>query len=138
MHTDLNFAKNRLNQKNLSLVIVNNGKVLFETESHGIGALLKAINELGDNVKASSVADRIVGRAAALLFTFSGVKAVFAVIASDGGIEVLAENNVLCMYEKRVANILNFKKTDVCPFEKLVANLSDPEKAYGMLKEKCG
>lgn len=138
MHTDLNLAKNRLIQKNLSLVIVNNGKVLFETESHGIGALLKAINTLGDNVKGSSVADRIVGRAAALIFVFSGVRAVFAVLASDGGFEVLAENNIFCVYKKRVANVLNFEKTDVCPFEKLVAKLSNPEKAYEVLREKCG
>lgn len=138
MSADLNLAKNRLIQKNLSLVIVNNGKVLFETESHGIGDLLKAIHKLGNNVKGSSVADRIVGRAAALIFVFSGVKAVFAVIASDGGIEVLTKNAVFYVYKKRVANVLNFAKTDVCPFEKLVARLSNPEKAYEVLKEKCG
>ena len=138
MSADLNLAKNRLIQKNLSLIIVKEGKVLFETESHGIGDLLKAVNKLGDGVKGSSVADRIVGRAAALLFVFSGVKAVFAVTASDGGFEVLAENNVFCIYEKKVANVLNFEKTDVCPFEKLVAKLSKPEEAYRVLREKCG
>jgi len=138
MSTDLNIAKDRLAQKSLSLVIVNHGKVLSETKSHGISDLLKAVNKLGDSMKGSSVADRTVGRAAALLFVFSGVRAVFAALASDGGFAVLAENNVFCVYEKRVANVLNFEKTDVCPFEKLVANLSDPEKAYGVLKEKCG
>lgn len=138
MSTDLNLAKNRLIQKNLSLVIVNDSKVIFETESHGIGDLLKAINKIGNNMKGSSVADRIVGRAAALVFVFSGVKAVFAEIASDGGFEVLNDNAIFCVYEKRVANVLNFEKTDVCPFEKLVAKLSNPEKAYEVLREKCG
>ena len=138
MSADLNLAKKRLIQKNLSLIIVKNGEVLFETESHGISDLVKAVNKLGDGIKGSSVADRIVGRAAALLFVFSGVKAVFAVTASDGGFEVLAKNKVLCFYEKRVTHVLNFEKTDACPFEKLVAKLSKPEEAYKILREKCG
>jgi len=138
MPTDLNLAKNRLIQKDLSLVIVKDAKVLFETESHGIGDLLKAINQIQNQMKGSSVADRIVGRAAALLFIFSGVQAVFAVTASDGGIEVLKKNSVFCEYESRVTNVLNLKRTDVCPFEKLVAKLSSPEKAYEALKAQCG
>lgn len=138
MPTDLNLAKNRLIQKDLSLVIVKDAKVLFETESHGIGDLLKAINQIQNQMKGSSVADRIVGRAAALLFIFSGVQAVFAVTASDGGIEVLKKNSVFCEYESRVTSVLNLKRTDVCPFEKLVAKLSSPEKAYEALKAQCG
>jgi hypothetical protein len=138
MPTDLNLAKNRLIQKDLSLVIVKDAKVLFETDSHGIGDLLKAINQIQNQMKGSSVADRIVGRAAALLFVFSGVTSVFAVTASDGGIEVLKKNSVFCEYESRVTSVLNLKRTDVCPFEKLVAKLSSPEKAYEALKAQCG
>jgi len=138
MPTDLNLAKNRLIQKDLSLVIVKDAKVLFETESHGIGDLLKAINKHRDDMKGTSVADRIVGRAAALLFVFSGVASVFAVTASDGGIEVLKKNGVFSEYENRVTNVLNLKRTDVCPFEKLVAKLSSPEKAYEVLRAQCG
>jgi hypothetical protein len=138
MPTDLNLAKNRLIQKDLSLVIVKDAKVLFETESHGIGDLLKAINQIQNQMKGSSVADRIVGRAAALLFVFSGVTSVFAVTASDGGIEVLKKNSVFYEYESRVTNVLNLKRTDACPFEKLVAKLSSPEKAYEALKAQCG
>jgi hypothetical protein len=138
MPTDLNLAKNRLLQKDLSLVIVKDAKVLFETESHGIGDLVKAIEKLRDDMKGTSVADRIVGRAAALLFVFSGVAAVFAVTASEGGIEILKKNSVFYEHENRVTNVLNLKRTDVCPFEKLVAKLSSPEKAYEMLRAQCG
>ena len=137
MPEDLKLAKQRLRQKNLSLVIVKKDRVLFETSSHGIGDLLKAINQLKNNMKGSSVADRIVGQAAALLFVFSGVRRVFAVTASDGGIKVLTNNSIPCEVETRVTNVLNLKKSDICPFEKLVANLSDPEKAYEVLKAGC-
>lgn len=137
MRTDLDLAAKRLNQENLSLVVVKNGKVLFETESHGLGDLVEAINQLQSSMQGSSVADRIVGRAAALLFVYSGVSAVFAATISDGGIAILDNNNVFHEFEKRVPRILNLKKTDVCPFEKLVAELSSPEEAYERLKAHC-
>jgi hypothetical protein len=137
MRTDLETASKRLNQKSLNLVVVKNGKVLFETESHGLGDLVEAINQLQSSIKGSSVADKIVGRAAALLFVYSGVSAVFAATISDGGIAILDNNNVFHEFEKRVPRILNLKKTDVCPFEKLVADLSSPEEAYERLKARC-
>ena len=137
MRADFAIAAKRLSQKSLSLVVVKNGEVLFETESHGLGDLIRAINQLKSSMKGSSVADRIVGRAAALLFVYSGVSAVFAVTISDGGIEILKNNNVFHEFEKRVPRILNLKKTDVCPFEKLVAELSSPEVTYERLKTRC-
>jgi len=137
MQADLNLAKQRLSQKNFSLVIAKNGAVLFETESHGISGLLKAIKQLQDNMAGSSVADRIVGRAAALLLVYSGVVAVFAITASDSGIEVLKNNHVFHEFERRVPRILDSKRVDVCPFEKLVAKFSDPKEAYEELKARC-
>jgi len=137
MNADLNLAKQRLNQRKISLVIAKRGKVLFETESHGISGLLKAMSQLQHDMAESSVADRIVGRAAALLLVYSGVIAVFAETASDSGIEVLKNNHIFYEFGRRVPRILGSKKVDVCPFEKLVSRLSDPKEAYEELKARC-
>jgi len=137
MQHDLNLAKQRLNQKNLSLVVAKSGRVLFETEAHGISGLLDAIRELKKEMKNSSIADRIVGRAAALLLVYSGVVAVFAVTASDGGIQVLRDYHIFHEFNRRVPRILDSKKVDVCPFEKLAFKFSDPKKAYEELKAYC-
>jgi len=137
MQVDLNLAKQRLKQENLSLVIVKSGKVLFETESHGISGLLKAIKQLKSNMAGASVADRIVGCAAALLLVYSGVAAVFAVTVSEGGLEVLETNHVFHEFGRRVPRILDSKKVDVCPFERLVAGVSDPRRAFEELEARC-
>jgi len=137
MRADLKLAKQRLNQKNLSLVIAKRGRVLFETKTHGISGLLDAIKKLGNNMVESSIADRIVGRAAALLFVYSGVVAVFAVTASDDGIEVLKGHNIFYEFLSRVPRILDSKKVDVCPFEKLASGFSDPKEAYEELRARC-
>jgi len=138
MQADLNLAKQRLKLKDLALVIAKNGKVLFETELHGISGLLNAIEQHKKTMQGSSVADKILGRAAALLFAYSGVVAAFAVTASSGGIQVLKDHKIFLEYEKRVPSILNYEKIDVCPFEKLTANILNPQEAYKVLKGRCG
>jgi hypothetical protein len=82
----------------------------------------------------ASVADRIVGRAAALLCVYCGVKAVYAVVLSDGGERVLKENSVSLEFESLVPSILNRQRTETCPFEKIVSTVSDGEEAYEKLK----
>lgn len=131
---DLELAKHRLKQKNLDLVIVKNGRIIFENGSQGIRGLLRAIEKLGKESVGSSVADRIVGRAAAMLCAYSKVASVFAVTISEEGIKVLKDNKVLCRFENRVPNILNHEGTDICPFEKLVIGFTKPEEAYKKLK----
>lgn len=131
---DLTIARKRLKRKNLALVIAKKGQILFETSSHGIGGLLKAIEQLNTEMRDSSVADKIVGKAAASLCVYAGVAAVFAVTASQKGVETLRENNVPCKFENNVPYILNSKRSDVCPFEKLVMDISDPKEAYERLK----
>jgi formylmethanofuran dehydrogenase subunit E len=131
---DLETARERLKQKNLALVIVKNGRVVFETSSHGIGGLLRAIEVLNGKMKNSVVADKVVGKAAALLCVYAEVFAVFAVTASEKAIQALKVNKVLYRFENRVPHILNSEKSDICPFEKLVINLSNPKEAYEKLK----
>ncbi len=135
---DLDLAKLRLKQENLALVIAKKGKVIFETSSHGIGGLLKAIEKLDKEMQSSSLADKIVGKAAALLCVYAEVAAVFAVTASEKGIQVLRSNNVLCQFENRVPHILNSKRDYICPFENLVADILDPKEAYEKIKVSCG
>jgi len=131
---DLKLAKHRLKQKNLDLVIAKNGRIIFENGSQGIRGLLHAIEKLGKGLMGSSVADRIVGRAAAMLFAYSKAASVFAVTISEEGIKVLQDNKVFCRFENRVPNILNYEGTDICPFEKLVMGFTKPEEAYKKLK----
>jgi uncharacterized linocin/CFP29 family protein len=132
---DVEIAKRQLLEKGFSLVIVKDEKILFETRQSGVSGFLSAIEELDrENLHRASVADRIVGRAAALLCVYCGVKAVYAVILSDGGKRVLKENDVALEFENLVPSILNRQKTGTCPFEKIVSTISDGEEAYEKLK----
>lgn len=131
---DLEIAKLKLIEDDLSLVIVNNGKVVFETKKQGINGFLQAIEKLNKTLVAASVADKIVGVAAAMLCVYAGVSSVFALTLSEGGLGVLEDNNIVCLFEKKVSNILNRSKNDVCPFEKVAMDSGNSEEAYVKLK----
>jgi len=131
---DLDLAKLKLLEKDLSLVIVKNGKVIFETKKKGINGFLQAIKELNSNLVGSSVADKIVGVAAAMLCVYAGVISVFALTISEEGINVLEYNNITYLFKKKVLNILNRDKNDVCPFEKISLTSRNPDDTYLKLK----
>ena len=134
MNQDLELAKLNLIEKDLNLVIVNKGKIIFETNKSGISGFLQAIEKLDKNLVGSAVADKIVGVAAAMLCVYSGVTSVFAQIISLEGIRALEDNNIEYLFEKKVSNILNRNKNDVCPFEKLAISSGNAEDAYVKLK----
>ena len=131
---DLELAKLKLIEEDLSLVIVKKGKVLFKTQKQGITGFLEAIERLDKNLIAASAADKIVGVAAAMLCVYAGVTSVFALTISEEGIKVLRDNNIVYLFEKTAPNILNRDKKDVCPFEKLAMTSGNPKEAYVKLK----
>ncbi len=131
---DLETAKKLLNQKQLTLAIVKDGTVLFETQHHRISGFLTAIQKQGENLKNASVADKVVGKAVALLCVYARVKAVYAETLSDAGKTVLEQNDVTRDWNRLVDTILDDKKQDLCPFEKEAANVNDPKEAYVRFK----
>jgi len=132
---DLQVAKERLKGGGWTLVFVKESTSIYETDIEGLGGFLKAIDELGNKLSGASVADRVVGKAAALLCAHSNVMAAYAVTLSESGLRVLKENNIPSEFETLTPMILNMEKTGQCPFEKLVGDTSNPDTAYSQIKQ---
>jgi len=130
----LEIVKERLSEKSLTLSIVKNGEIIFETVSNGISGFLEAIEKFGDGLEGASVADRVTGKAIALLCVYAKVKAVYAIILSKGAKSVFEKHAVYHEWEELVENILDVKKAGICPFEKLANEISNPKDAYKRLK----
>ena len=133
--SNLEIAKQTLKKKNLTLAIAKNGKIIFQSNSHGVVSLFEAIEQLGSNLEGAAVADRIVGKAVALLCVYSRVNAVFASTLSLEGKNTLKRNGIKYQYEALVPKILDRTRKDICPFERLSLNLENPTEAYFKLKE---
>ena len=121
-----------LKDKNYAL-IASNGYFSFD---NGIKPVISKINEKRDYFKELIVADKIVGKASAMLLTLSGVKEVYCVVLSKAGKDILESNNIQYHYEELVDNIINRKGDDICPMEKTVKDIDDFEEALKALNEK--
>ena len=132
---DLEKAKKILNKNNLSLVIIKNLDLYFETSSQGIKSFLETIERFKAKLEGASVADRVVGKAIALLCVGAKIKEIYAKTLSEQGKEI-KKYLIKHEYDNLVKKILNRNGKDMCPFEKLVLDISDPEEAYVKL-HKC-
>lgn len=131
---DLRIAKKRLGEEGLTLSIVKNEQVLFETSAHGISGFLRAIQEFGEGLNGASAADKIVGEAIALLCLHARIEGVYGSVMSSETKKLFGENKVHAEWDELVGNILGNCKSATCPFEKLAAEITDPTEAYKKLK----
>ena len=132
MNTDLQLAKNNLTGHTICLC--RDGKILV-SDRKGIAPIMGLIAGEVD-IAGYSVADTVVGKAAALMFVKCGVAAVYAKTLSNGGKSVLEKYGIYFEYDVLTERILNREGTDQCPMEKTVQDTDDIEKAYVLLQEK--
>jgi formylmethanofuran dehydrogenase subunit E len=130
---DLKIAKNRLMNDDMNLCIVKGGKILFESRSHGVAGFLKAVEKHEGNLEGSCIADKIVGKAIALLCVHFNIGAVYADTLSRPGKTIFEKFSLHFEYSNLVDNVLDAKRTSLCPFERLVKNVLDPDDAYKKL-----
>lgn len=127
--TDLETAK--VNLKNHSVCLCKNGEC-FTCDGKGISPVMKLIEE-GRDLSGYSVADIIVGKAAAMLFVKAGVIAVHGVVMSQSGKSYLEKRGVICTFDTLAENIINRKGDGICPMEQAVAEIDDCEEGYNAL-----
>ncbi len=101
----------------------------------GVADLFNLVADEPDFLRGASVADRVIGRGAALLLVKGGAREVYAQVISSGALEVLRSVGIETSFGKEVPNIINRTGTDICPVEKLTASTSSPDEAYERIKQ---
>lgn len=101
----------------------------------GVADLFSLVADEPDFLRGASVADRVIGRGAALLLVKGGAREVYAQVISSGALEVLRSVGIETSFDKEVPNIINRTGTDICPVEKLTASTSSPAEAYERIKQ---
>lgn len=132
---DMEMAKRILNENELSLVIVNKSNIIFKSQESGIRSLIQAIETSGETLLRASVADKIVGKAAALLMLYAGMDNVHANLVSEPAEQLLSGRKKNLSYLKMVTNILNRDRSDICPMEKMSLKMQSPEEAFMAFSE---
>jgi len=115
-------------------VVVKNKKIISAESAKGICHILK-LKESGI-LKDSFVADTVIGKAAAMVFSLAKVRSCYGHSMSESALKWLNEHNIDVSYNTLTPNILNRTGDGICPMEETVMDVDDEEKAIMLLKEK--
>lgn len=130
--TDIKRAISNLDGNTISLC---KGKSVIVSGKRGISPMIDFISE-GIDLNGYSVADKVVGKAVAMLFIKAGIKEVYAETLSVSAKIVLEKYSVPFTYGILTEKIINREGTDICPMEKVVLTVEDIETGYSLLCEK--
>lgn len=134
MNNDLTRAKDELIKNGYSCVLCL-GESLYTSTKNGVAPLVGWLDEQTD-FTGFSAADKIVGKASALLFVLCGVTAVYAKVISEAAAKVFEKHGLSYEYGQMTPFIKNRTDTGLCPMETAVQNEDDPKRALILLKNK--
>jgi len=131
---DIEKAHNILIAENKTCVACK-GDIVYSSEKTGIAPMLEFISENIDLTE-FSVADKIVGKAAALLFVLAGIRQVYGEVMSQAAEAVLEQHHIPYTYGILTSYIINRKGDGICPMEETVKEIDDPMEAFEALCKK--
>ena len=131
--TDLERAKLLLEEGGYSCVLCK-GDCVLPLEGRGVKPVLALLDE-GRDVKGFSVADKVVGKAMAMLYCLLSVSRVYAGVISDGAVRVFEEHGIEAAWDRRTQAIRNRAGDGLCPMEQAVRELKDPALAPEVLRQ---
>ncbi len=124
---DLNKAKTLLQQGNYTCVLCK-GEQVYTSTLRGVAPLMNHWQD-GTDLKDFAAADKVVGKATALLYCLLGVKAVYAGVISSPALRVLESHSISASYGQLVDAIINRTGDGFCPMETATKDIDDPAAA---------
>jgi len=130
MNQDLMKARQLLEAGSYTCVLCRGDTVLTDTR-RGIRPLLDFYRS-GQDLQDFSVADKVVGKAAAFLYRLMGVSALYANVISTPALAVL--QGISVEYAAETPAIVNHAQTGLCPMETAVWDIDDPLAALAAIE----
>ena len=134
MEIDFQKAKEEYSTGKYTLVLCKNEDIIT-SDLTGIRPLLKVFDEKKE-CKGYSAADKIIGRAAAFLYTLLEVKNLYGEVMSKGAIEILKKAGINFEYKTLTDFIENRQKNGICPMDEAVQNIDNPIDACEAIRNK--
>lgn len=130
--SDLSRAKQIFAAENCTCTLVK-GETVYKSEARGVFPLIKWL-DCGTDLSGFSAADKIVGRAAALLYIYMDISALYAEVISESALSFLLSRGVAVEYLTLTRQIVNRAGDGICPMELLTKDISDPSAAFAALR----
>lgn len=112
--------------------------VIYRSSIRGVKPLLEMLESRTDTI-GFCASDKVVGKAAAMLYCLLQVRQVYAPVMSSGAVQILTDHSIEAVYDLQVDAILNRGKDGLCPMEMATQMTDDPNEALLIIRKtlKC-
>ena len=114
--------------------ILSNGDTTYTSTLTGISPMVEFLSQ-GIHLEGYFAADKIVGKAAALLFALAGVHGIYAPVMSKDAVDIFSRFSIQYEYDELTNMIINRAGDGPCPMEQTVAQIEDPNEAFEAIKQ---
>ena len=135
MESTVERVRNFFKERGLSLIVIRNNQMIFESAENGLKPLIEVYRSFED-LSGCTVVDKLVGRAAAFFFVELKPSFIHALVISEGAIDLLKKHSIPFSYEKKVPFVLSKDGKNVCPFEKMLMDVNDSKEAIERILSK--
>lgn len=133
--SQLDEAKARILQGSVTCIVLQNGQIVREASGNGVKPVLGLLETERDILLGAAVVDKIIGKAAAMLLVLGGASYAYGELMSSAGRDYLEQHGITAEYGRCISVISNRDGDAMCPLERSVLNIDDPEEGYQKLKE---
>ena len=118
---------------NITCTVIQ-GDQTYVSDLPGLRPLMNWLYQSPEIFEGSYVIDKVVGKASAMLLTYGGARKIHGKLMSRPADEFLTAHGIEHTYDVLTDYILNQDQSDMCPMEKRVKDLKEPEEAFAALK----
>lgn len=122
-----------LHSGNHSLVVANGDVCIFD--GRGVSDIYSLFKKDSGFLKGASIADKVVGKAAAALMILAEVEEVHTDVISQLALDLFAGSRVNVSYTTVVPHIINRTQTGWCPLETRCHNCQTPQDCLCRIEE---
>lgn len=134
MKADTAQARQLLGNENYTCVLIH-GTEVHTSRERGVKPLL-ALLDSGTDMAHFCAADKVVGKAAAMLYVLLGIDELWAGVISAAALPVLAAHGIPVEYDHLTEGIRNRTDTGSCPMEEAVRDAVTPEEGLAAIRSK--
>ncbi|MCF8001687.1 MAG: DUF1893 domain-containing protein [Halanaerobiales bacterium] len=132
---DKKLAINKLKKSEYKLVVVKDNEIKYKSREDSVSSIMDLLDENPELLKNSIVADKVIGRAVAMICDCGEVEFCYGTIISNGALDVFKNANIPYEANQKVEYIKNKDNTDLCPIEKLTLKVDNSSEGIEKIKE---
>lgn len=126
MQPTLSLALEAIRRGEINCAVFQQGAPTYESAKRGVAPLMELLDDGRDLLNGAEIADKLIGKAAAMLLALGNAKSVCALVMSESALDFLKAHQIDAEYETLIPMIINRQGTGPCPMEAAVEGLTDP------------